>query len=89
MVGGKIMRDVYVDIREETESIKKQFPCKDFVSIDDLLDAIDDLQYEIDKLQEEIDEANETEHEKQEKGVYEMIDLQYKENKLREMEGLE
>lgn len=82
------MEKVFVDIREENESIQKCFPKKDFVSIDELLDTIDDLLYQVNKLQEEIDELNETEHEKQEKGVWEMFDLQYKENRLREMEGL-
>lgn len=82
------MNDVYVDIREQNESIQKCFPKKDFVSIDELLNTIDDLQYQIDKLQEEVDELNESEHEKQEKGVWEMFDLQYKENRMREMEGL-
>ena len=82
------MDNIYVDIREQNESIQKQFPNKDFVSIDNILDVIDDLVYQIDKMQEEIDELNETKYEKQEKGVWEMFDLQYKENRLREMEGL-
>lgn len=83
------MDDVYVDIREQNESISKYFPNKDFVSIDTLLNCIDDLDYQLNKLQEELDELKESESEKQEKGVWNMFDIQYKEQRLREMEGLE
>ena len=81
------MSDIYVDIRKENESIRELFNDKDFVSIDTLLDVIDELKYELDKKQETIDEL--TEGNKENNSVWEMFDLQYKEKRLREMEGLD
>lgn len=77
--------NVYVDIRNENDSIKDLFS-KDFVSVDDLLDCIDDLNYQLDKLKEEIEDLQNPD---ENKGVYEMFDLQYKEQRMREMEGLD
>ena len=77
------MSDIYVDIRQENESIRELFNDKDFVSIDTLLDVIDELKYELDKKQETIDEL--TEGNKENNSVWEMFDLQYKEQRLREM----
>ena len=79
------MSNVYVDIRNENESIQDLFS-KDFVSVDDLLDCIDDLNYQLDKLKEELEDLHNPD---ENKGVWEMFDLQYKEQRMREMEGLE
>ena len=79
------MENVYVDIRNENEDIRKIFLDKDFVSVDTLLDTIDDLNYQINQLKEEIEDLQNPD---ENKGVYEMFDLQYKEQRLREMEGV-
>lgn len=69
------MTDIYVDIREENESIRDLFNDKDFVSVDTLLDTIDDLLYQINELKEEPEEDIDT---------WNKYDMQYKQ--LREME---
>ena len=68
------MEDVYVDIREENESIRDLFNDKDFVSVDTLLDTIDDLLYQINELKEEPEEDID---------VWNKYDIQYKQ--LKEM----
>ena len=72
--GEKIMEDVYVDIREENESIRNLFNDKDFVSVDTLLDTIDDLLYQLNELKEEPEEDID---------VWNKYDIQYKQ--LKEM----
>ena len=69
------MDNIYVDIREENESIRDLFNDKDFVSVDTLLDTIDDLLYQINELKEEPEEDID---------VWNKYDMQYKQ--LREME---
>ena len=69
------MDNIYVDIREENESIRDLFNDKDFVSVDTLLDTIDDLLYQINELKEEPEEDIDT---------WNKYDMQYKQ--LREME---
>ena len=69
------MENIYVDIREENESIRDLFNDKDFVSVDTLLDTIDDLLYQINELKEEPEEDID---------VWNKYDIQYKQ--LREME---
>ena len=69
------MENIYVDIREENESIRELFNDKDFVSIDTLLNTIDDLLYQINELKEEPEEDID---------VWNKYDMQYKQ--LREME---
>ena len=69
------MENIYVDIREENESIRDLFNDKDFVSIDTLLNTIDDLLYQINELKEEPEEDID---------VWNKYDMQYKQ--LREME---
>ena len=68
------MEDVYVDIREENESIRNLFNDKDFVSVDTLLDTIDDLLYQLNELKEEPEEDID---------VWNKYDIQYKQ--LKEM----
>ena len=68
------MEDVYVDIREENESIRNLFNHKDFVSVDTLLDTIDDLLYQLNELKEEPEEDID---------VWNKYDIQYKQ--LKEM----
>ena len=40
------MKDVFIDIRKEGKTIQEYFENKDYVTIEDLLNAIDDLIYE-------------------------------------------
>lgn len=68
------MDNIYVDIREENESIRELFNDKDFVSIDTLLDTIDDLLYQLNELKEEPEEDID---------VWNKYDIQYKQ--LKEM----
>ena len=80
------MEEVLIDLRHCDLADRLKL---DMISIDALLNRFEDALDIIDRLQEEIDELNETEHEKRERGVWEMFDLQYKEKRMREMEGLE
>ena len=68
------MDNIYVDIREENESIRNLFNDKDFVSVDTLLDTIDDLLYQLNELKEEPEEDID---------VWNKYDIQYKQ--LKEM----
>lgn len=46
---------MYIDIRNENDTIKKHFN-KDLVSVDELLGTIEDLSLEVERLQEEIED---------------------------------
>lgn len=46
------MNEVYVDLRTETERIKKCFQ-KDLVSVEDLINKIEELLFDIEHLEEE------------------------------------
>ena len=50
------MNEIYIDMRNQNEWIKKYFPKKDFVSVDELIGCIEDLDGEIDHLKETIEE---------------------------------
>ena len=50
------MKNVYVDIRNENEWIRKTFENKDFVSIDEIFNKIDDMLGDIEFLKEKIEE---------------------------------
>ena len=49
------MKDIYIDIREENDTIKNYFK-KDLVSIEAMLSAIEELKWEIDRLNEQIED---------------------------------
>ena len=54
------MNKIYIDIREESDMIKRYFN-KDLVSVDELLDVIEDLHLEIERVKEKYDDlARET-----------------------------
>lgn len=40
------MKDIFIDIRKEGKAIQEYFENKDYVTIEDLLNAVDDLIYE-------------------------------------------
>ena len=48
------MDEVFIDIRKVNEDIKKHFPNKDYVTIENLLSVIEDLSWEIEHYKEEI-----------------------------------
>ena len=50
------MDKILINITEEHISIRKYFINKDYVSVEDLLEAIDNLIYEKDNLEEEMEE---------------------------------
>jgi hypothetical protein len=51
------MDKILINITEEHISIRKYFNNKDYVSVEDLLEAIDNLIYEKDNLEEEMEEV--------------------------------
>lgn len=59
------MEDIYVDIRNANDWIKKYFN-SDFVSVDQLISCIEDLDSEVEVLKEQIEEYEKTEEERYE-----------------------
>ena len=47
------MKDIYIDLRTQSKTIKENFENKDFVSIDELLDKFEDLIFELKTVKEE------------------------------------
>ena len=54
-----MLENVKIDIREESEQIKRIFQNKDMVSIEDLIQTIEELDDEIEHLEEEKKELEE------------------------------
>lgn len=50
------MKDIYVDLRTQSKTIKENFKNKDFISIDELLDKFEDLIFELESVKEEYDD---------------------------------
>lgn len=47
---------MYIDIRNESDTIKKYFKDKDLVRTDELISAIEELVWEVDRLNESIED---------------------------------
>lgn len=47
------MKDIYIDLRTQSKTIKENFNSKDFISIDELLDKFEDLIFELESVKEE------------------------------------
>lgn len=47
------MKDIYIDLRTQSKTIKENFKNKDFISIDELLDKFEDLIFELEGVKEE------------------------------------
>ena len=47
------MKDIYIDLRTQSKTIKENFNNKDFISIDKLLDKFEDLIFELESVKEE------------------------------------
>lgn len=47
---------MYIDIRNESDTIKKYFKDKDLVRTDELISAIEELIWEVDRLNESIED---------------------------------
>lgn len=47
------MKDIYIDLRTQSKTIKENFNNKDFISIDELLDKFEDLIFELEGVKEE------------------------------------
>lgn len=54
------MDEVYINMKEQNDWLKKYFKNRDFVSVDDLISCIEDLDYEIYKLKEKAEEEQPT-----------------------------
>lgn len=50
------MKEIYLDIREWDEWLKKRFFNKDFISLDELLESYEELIDEVDYLKEKIED---------------------------------
>ena len=80
------MNEVFINIKNEDESIRKYFTT-DLVSIDQLVGLIIDLDYEIDKMQEEIDDLKEIDEEKYDKWHWNKVDEVVDEMLMKESEN--
>lgn len=54
------MDEVYINMKEQNDWLKKYFKNRDFVSVDDLISCIEDLDYKIYKLKEKAEEEQPT-----------------------------
>ena len=70
------MNEVYIDIRQENEWIRKYFTT-DWVSVKQLLDCIEELDDAKATLIEQIQELSKSEEEKLEDYKWELADRQY------------
>ena len=50
------MKDIYIDLRTQSKTIKENFNNKDFISIDELLDKFEDLIFELETIKEEYED---------------------------------
>lgn len=53
------MDEVFIDIREQNEWIRKHFWGKDYASIDDMLCVIEDLEFEVEHLEDKLKDLEE------------------------------
>lgn len=47
------MKDIYINLRTQSKTIKENFKNKDFISVDELLDKFEDLIFELEAVKEE------------------------------------
>lgn len=50
------MKDIYIDLRTQSKTMRNIFINRDLVSIDDLLDKIEDLTFELEAVKEEYED---------------------------------